>query len=78
MCQAYKAQYGFNAIVAVPATLYGPGSDTDIETAHVLGALIAKFHKAKKEGQRKSLSGEVESLDGNFCMWMILSAPVFF
>jgi len=50
MCQAYKAQYGLHAIVAVPATLYGPGSDTDIETAHVLGALIAKFHKAKKEG----------------------------
>jgi GDP-L-fucose synthase len=51
MCQAYKAQYGFNAIVALPATLYGPGSDTDIETAHVLGALIAKFYKAKKEGK---------------------------
>jgi GDP-L-fucose synthase len=50
MCQAYKAQYGFNAIVAVPATLYGPGSDTGIESAHVLGALIAKFHKAKCEG----------------------------
>jgi len=53
MCQAYKAQYGFNAIAAVPATLYGPGSDTDIKTAHVLGALIAKFHKAKKEGSRE-------------------------
>ncbi len=53
MCQAYKAQYGFNAIVAVPATLYGPGSDTDIETAHVLGALIAKFHKAKIEEARE-------------------------
>lgn len=50
MCQAYKAQYNFNAITAVPATLYGPGSDTDIENAHVLGALIAKFHKAKTEG----------------------------
>ncbi len=49
ICQAYKAQYGFNAIVAVPATLYGPGSDTDMENAHVLGALIAKFHKAVKE-----------------------------
>lgn len=42
MVQAYKSQYNFNAIAAVPATLYGPGSDTDIETAHVLGALIAK------------------------------------
>ena len=53
MCQAYKAQYGFNAIAAIPATLYGPGSDTDIEGAHVLGALIAKFHKAQCEGKSK-------------------------
>jgi len=50
ICQAYKAQYGFNAIAAIPATLYGPGSDTDIENAHVLGALMAKLHKAKTEG----------------------------
>jgi len=50
LCQAYKSQYGFNAIAAVPATLYGPGSDSDMENAHVLGALIAKFHKAKKDG----------------------------
>ena len=49
MVQAYKAQYGFNGIVTVPATLYGPGSDTDMENAHVLGALIAKFYKAKKD-----------------------------
>ncbi|MDE2215089.1 MAG: GDP-L-fucose synthase [Candidatus Omnitrophica bacterium] len=53
MCRAYRAQYGFNAITAVPATLYGPGSDTDMESAHVLGALIAKFHKALAEGQDK-------------------------
>ena len=52
VCQAYKAQYGFNAIAAVPATLYGPGSDTDIANAHVLGALIAKFHKAKQENAK--------------------------
>jgi GDP-L-fucose synthase len=53
MCQAYQAQYGFNAIAAVPATLYGPGSDTDMESAHVLGALIAKFHKAATEGHEE-------------------------
>jgi GDP-L-fucose synthase len=53
MCQAYSAQYNFNAVAAVPATLYGPGSDTDIANAHVLGALIAKFHKAKKEGKKE-------------------------
>jgi len=53
ICQAYKTQYGFNAIAAVPATLYGPGSDTNMETAHVLGALIAKFHKAVKENAKE-------------------------
>lgn len=47
LCQTYRKQYGFNAIVAVPATIYGPGSDMAIETAHVMGALIAKFHAAK-------------------------------
>ncbi len=52
LCQAYKSQYGFHAMAAVPATLYGPGSDTDVESAHVLGALIAKFHKAKAAGVR--------------------------
>ena len=46
LCQTYRRQYGFDAIVLVPATLYGPGSDTDMQTAHVLGALISKFHKA--------------------------------
>lgn len=46
MCQAYRFQYGFNAIAAVPATLYGPGSDAHLETAHVMGALIGKFCKA--------------------------------
>lgn len=55
MCQAYRSQYGFNAIVAVPATLYGPGSDSDIEKAHVMGALIAKFDKAIR-----AKTGEVE------------------
>jgi GDP-L-fucose synthase len=53
MCRAYRAQYGLHAVVAVPATLYGPGSDTDIANAHVLGALIAKFHRAKKENAGK-------------------------
>ena len=48
MCQAYRAQYGFNAIVAVPATLYGPGSDADLATSHVMGSLIAKFTQAVK------------------------------
>lgn len=50
MCQAYRFQYGFNAIVAVPATLYGPGSDDDLATSHVMGSLIVKFITAVKNG----------------------------
>ena len=52
MCQAYRCQYGFNAIAAVPATLYGPGSDDDLATAHVMGSLIAKFTSAVKHGEK--------------------------
>ncbi len=52
LCQAYRRQYGFNAIVAVPATIYGPGSDVAPETAHVMGALIGRFYLAAKVGHK--------------------------
>jgi len=48
MCQAYRRQYGFNAISLMPTNLYGPGDNFDLETSHVLPALIRKFHEAKK------------------------------
>lgn len=51
MAQAYRMQYGFNAIVAVPATLYGPGSDDDLANAHVMGSLIAKFTQAVQNNE---------------------------
>lgn len=50
MCQAYRRQYGFNAICAMPTNLYGPGDNFDLETSHVLPALIRKFHEAKSSG----------------------------
>lgn len=53
LCQAFKKQYGFNAIVMVPATIYGAGSDVNSETAHVIGALIGKFTNAVKENQQE-------------------------
>lgn len=49
MCQAYRRQYGFPAIVAVPATVYGPGPEHGLEDAHVMGALIGKFRRAVAE-----------------------------
>jgi GDP-L-fucose synthase len=52
MCQAYRRQYGFPAYVLIPATLYGPGCHTDLATAHVMGALIAKFSDAVKRGDQ--------------------------
>jgi GDP-L-fucose synthase len=48
MCQAYRRQYGFNAISVMPANLYGPGDNFDLQNSHVLPALIRKFHEAKQ------------------------------
>lgn len=50
MCQAYRRQYGFNAITAMPTNLYGPGDNFDLQSSHVLPALIRKFHDAKQRG----------------------------
>ncbi len=47
MCQAYKKQYGFNAISLMPTNLYGTGDNFNLENSHVLPALIRKFHDAK-------------------------------
>jgi len=50
LCQSYREQYGFNAISLMPTNLYGPNDNFDLETSHVLPAMIAKFHEAKKTG----------------------------
>jgi len=47
MAQAYRQQYGFAAISLMPTNLYGPGDEFDLEKAHVLPALIRRFHEAK-------------------------------
>jgi len=47
MCQAYKKQYGFNAISLMPTNLYGTGDNFNLENSHVMPALIRKFHEAK-------------------------------
>jgi GDP-L-fucose synthase len=47
LCQAYRRQYGFNAICAMPTNIYGPGDNFDPDSSHVLPALIRKFHEAK-------------------------------
>jgi GDP-L-fucose synthase len=50
MCQAYRHQYGFDAIGVMPTNLYGPGDNFDLNNSHVLPALIRKFHEATKTG----------------------------
>ncbi len=54
LCQAYRAQYGFNAISLMPTNLYGPGDNFDLRNSHVLPALIRKFHDAKAELQSEA------------------------
>ena len=50
-CQAYNRQYGTNFIACMPTNLYGPCDNFDLETSHVLPALLSKFYTAKKEGR---------------------------
>ena len=49
MCQAFRKQHGRNYISAMPTNLYGPGDNFDLQTSHVLPALIRKAHDAKRE-----------------------------
>jgi GDP-L-fucose synthase len=51
MCQAYRREYGFNAISLMPTNLYGPGDNFDLQNSHVLPALIRRFHEAKVRGE---------------------------
>lgn len=53
MCQSYNRQYGTNFIAAMPTNLYGPNDNFDLESSHVIPALIRKIHEAKI---RKELS----------------------
>ncbi len=57
MCQAYRREFGFNAISLMPTNLYGPGDNFDLQNSHVLPALIRRFHEAKLRG------------DGSLTVW---------
>jgi GDP-L-fucose synthase len=50
LCDSYRAQYGANYISVMPTNLYGPNDNYDLNTSHVLPALIRKFHEAKETG----------------------------
>ena len=57
LCQAYREQHGFNAISLMPTNLYGPNDNFDLETSHVLPAMIAKFHYMKENGYTIDMGG---------------------
>jgi GDP-L-fucose synthase len=48
--ESYRQQYGRQWISAMPTNLYGPGDNFDLETSHVLPAMLRKFHEAKRRG----------------------------
>jgi GDP-L-fucose synthase len=50
--QAYRAQYGFNCIYLIPTNLYGPNDNFDLQTSHVIPAMIRKFSAAKSSSER--------------------------
>ncbi len=53
LCQAYRRQYGRDFISAMPTNLYGPNDNFDLESSHVVPAMIRKFHEAKLEGRNE-------------------------
>lgn len=52
MCQSFNEQYGTKFISVMPTNLYGPGDNFDLESSHVLPAMIRKFHEAKASGTK--------------------------
>lgn len=57
LCQAYRRQYGCDFIAAMPTNLYGPNDNFDLATAHVLPALVRRFHEAKNTGEAPRVWG---------------------
>ncbi len=53
MCQSYNKQYGTNFISVMPTNLYGEGDNFDLQSSHVIPAMIRKFHEAKVKGEKE-------------------------
>ena len=78
MAEAYRSQYGFDAISLMPTNLYGPEDNFDLESSHVLPALIRKFHEAKVAGAATVTLGAPGLRCASFCMWTIWVARLCF
>lgn len=55
MCQAYRRQHGCDFISAMPTNMYGPQDNFDLESSHVIPALIRKFHEARESGASEAV-----------------------
>src|SRR2546421_362776 len=64
MCDAYRMQYGCSFISVMPTNLYGPNDNYDLNTSHVLPALIRKFHAAKIAGRGQANRNGLEGKNG--------------
>jgi len=69
MCQSYNRQYGTRFISVMPTNLYGPGDNFNLETSHVLPALIRKFHEAKIRDQRSEVRGKTLEGGDSVTIW---------
>lgn len=67
LCQAYRRQYDCDFIAAMPTNLYGPGDNFDLNTSHVLPALLRKFHEAKVIGAREVMVWGTGTPRREFC-----------
>src|SRR6202045_4183055 len=56
LCQACRREFGFKAICLMPANVYGPGDNFDLENAHVVPALMRRFHEAKVRGDERVIA----------------------
>lgn len=57
MCGAYARQYGMRFQPLIPASIYGPNDNFDLESSHVLAALVRKFHEARRDGRPVTVWG---------------------
>jgi GDP-L-fucose synthase len=64
--QAYRQQYGFNAVYLIPVNLYGPGDNFDPESSHVIPALVRKFIEAKERGDQEVVAWGTGSASREF------------
>jgi GDP-L-fucose synthase len=83
MAQAYRKQYGFNAIYLLPVNMYGPNDNFDLQSSHVIPALIRKFIEAKNAGVQEVIiwgdgSASREFLYVKDCAEAVVKATEFY